>query len=377
MTLPQIRSGFAISQEATNNLTQIYRDFDNRVPDSGELQFWQDRLATGMTLSQVSASFQSASKYSIDRLNSDGNEGHRHTFKIFRTGNTSIAGQVKFATSNDSATSDVDFSSYSAVRNFAPGQTEDVVYVDSRTDSINEGTERFNVSISKVNNADTITTASTFGQIFNLNAPSGYISQLNSWSDAQWNWAAGDETRITGPYWPGSRDERNYQDQSSVLQVYNDLSNMILGRTFSSSAGYVLDPGYWDDPNAGKLYGWHHGIDIDTPNNTITKVKALVGGTLSLVQNIKGNYFLQVNGDDGRFYQYGHLSSLVKASGRISAGEIIGEVGMSAASNHLHFQVNRTSTRPPGYDKYDQDSVYSWTLNPLKVFWQLRREGKV
>jgi hypothetical protein len=78
---------------------------------------------------------------------------------------------VRFSTSSDSATSDVDFSSYSAVRNFAPGQTEDVVYVDSRTDNLNEGTERFNVSIPKVNNSDTITTASTFGQIFNVSQP--------------------------------------------------------------------------------------------------------------------------------------------------------------------------------------------------------------
>jgi pimeloyl-ACP methyl ester carboxylesterase len=87
---------------------------------------------------------------------------------------------VRFSTSSDSATSDVDFSSYSAVRNFAPGQTEDVVYVDSRTDKIGEVTERFNVSLSKVNNADIITIASTFGQIFNVNPPSGtaYVTTM-------------------------------------------------------------------------------------------------------------------------------------------------------------------------------------------------------
>ena len=87
---------------------------------------------------------------------------------------------MRFSTSSDSATSGVDFSSYTAVRNFAPGQTEDVVYVDSRTDKIGEVTERFNVSISKVNNADAITTASTFAQIFNVNPPSGttYVTNI-------------------------------------------------------------------------------------------------------------------------------------------------------------------------------------------------------
>jgi hypothetical protein len=145
--------------------------------------FTSDVSFIGLLNDQVSSyrTFPLASSYRVERLNSDGNEGHRHTFKIFRTGNTAVAGQVRFSTSSDSATSDVDFSSYSAVRNFAPGQTEDVVYVDSRTDNLNEGTERFNVSISKVNNADTITTASTFGQIFNVTPASSYrVDRLNS-----------------------------------------------------------------------------------------------------------------------------------------------------------------------------------------------------
>ena len=139
-----------------------------------------DTITTASTFGQI-FNVDTASSYRLDRLNSDGNEGNRHTFKIFRTGNTAVSGQVRFSTAGDSATSDVDFSSYTAVRNFAPGQTEDVVYVDSRIDNVNEGTERFNVSISKVNNADTITTASTFGQIFNVDTASSYrVDRLNS-----------------------------------------------------------------------------------------------------------------------------------------------------------------------------------------------------
>jgi murein DD-endopeptidase MepM/ murein hydrolase activator NlpD len=281
---------------------------------------------------------------------------------------------VRFSTSSDSATSDVDFSSYSAVRNFAPGQTEDVVYVDSRTDNVNEATERFNVSISKVNNADTITTASTFGQIFNVNPTSGYIGELNSWSDTQWNWAAGDNTRITG-------NESGYTGRSSIQQVYNDLSTRLLGKSFNSSAGYVLDPSYYSDPNAGGRYGWHNGIDIDTPIGTPTKVKALIAGTVvsrTTIGNDPKNIFVTVQGDDGRFYVYGHLSSAVKTLGsRVGTGEILGEVGLSAASNHLHFQVNSTRHAPSGYNNRNQSHVYGWTQNPLKVFWLLRRENRI
>ena len=50
---------------------------------------------------------------------------------------------------------------------------------------------------------------------------------------------------------------------------------------------------------------------------------------------------------------------------------------MSKASNHLHFEVNETQNKPQGYNKHDQKDVYAWTHNPLKVFWELKREGRI
>jgi murein DD-endopeptidase MepM/ murein hydrolase activator NlpD len=205
--------------------------------------------------------------------------------------------------------------------------------------------------------------------------PDNYFDELATWSDDQWDWAAGDNTRITGPFWPGERDETNYQNHQAVLQIYNDLTRAILGKTYRSSAGYVQDPSYFN--SEGQQYGWHSGIDIDTDNGVRTNVKALVGGTASVVQRNAGNQFLEIAGDDGRFYRYGHLSALKVLSGRVNQGDVIGELGMSSASNHLHFQVNETQNRPTGYNSKDKNKVYQWTLNPLKVFWELKREGRI
>ena len=132
--------------------------------------------------------------------------------------------------------------------------------------------------------------------------------------------------------------------------------------------GYVQDEGYFKDPNAGGLYGWHNGIDIDTPNNKPTKARALIAGT----EVSRAAIFVTVQGDDGRFCVYGHLSSATKIQGsRVEAGEIIGEVGFSAMSNHLHFQIKKTRYAPAGCNNKNQSHVHGWTLNPLKVFWQL------
>ena len=212
--------------------------------------------------------------------------------------------------------------------------------------------------------------------LFNSESPAlGYFNELATWSDQQWDWAAGDNTRITGALWPGEGDETNYQGNQAILQIYNDMATTILGNAYRSSAGYVQDPSYFQAE--GWQYGWHSGIDIDTPNWIPTEVRALVGGTAQVVQWNDGNQFLEIAGDDGRFYRYGHLSALKVSSGRVNQGDVIGEVGMSNASNHLHFQVNETQNRPVGYNSQDQNQVYQWTLNPLKVFWELKREGSI
>ncbi len=208
-----------------------------------------------------------------------------------------------------------------------------------------------------------------------------YLDELTSWTEEQWNWAAGDNTRITGPMFFGETDEREDPDHpghEEILQIYNDMVTQILGTTYPSSAGYVQDSSY-----LGEGFGYHTGIDIDTPNmdesDSPTSVRALVGGTARVVQWEAGNQFLEIAGDDGRFYRYGHLSSLNVTSGQVNAGDVIGQLGMSLASNHLQFQVNKISVedRRDDYNPFNQSHVYEWTLNPLKVFWQLKQEGSV
>jgi len=288
-------------------LYQTHRGLDNLIytRSSTDGVNW-DRWDAGATTS--------ASSYRVDRLNSDGTEGSKHTFKIFRSGNTAVAGQVRFSTSPDSATSDVDFSSYTAVRNFAPGQTEDIVYVDSRTDNLNEGTERFNVSISKVNNADTITTASTFGQIFNLTSTPS----------------------------PSFR--------------YPVISNSY---SFSSFQDY--------GPRAIPADPFHHGIDFGRSSGVAvgTAVYATASGIASVRTQHSTNTwndgrgpvsygkYIQIDHANGYTSFYAHLDSFAIINGQhVEAGQLIGRAGNTGFSQsaHLHFEIrlNGKSVDPLG-----------------------------
>jgi hypothetical protein len=141
--------------------------------------FTDDRLVASGPLPVV------GSTYSIEQLASDGNEGHRHTFSIKRTGDIASPGSARFATASDTALSGVDFLPFTRTIEFKAGEDAKEVYVDSLTDTRNETTERFKATISKINAKDSIGTASIFGTIFNLAPPSTYTIERQPSSDGK------------------------------------------------------------------------------------------------------------------------------------------------------------------------------------------------
>ncbi|THA26560.1 LysM peptidoglycan-binding domain-containing protein [Streptomyces sp. RKND-216] len=87
--------------------------------------------------------------------------------------------------------------------------------------------------------------------------------------------------------------------------------------------------------------GYHTGVDFAA--STGTTVKSVANGTV-VSAGWAGSYGNQVviQHEDGRYSQYGHLSSLsVSAGESVSAGQQIGAVGSTGNSTgpHLHFEV--------------------------------------
>lgn len=202
--------------------------------------------------------------------------------------------------------------------------------------------------------------------------------RMQKWTDEDWKRETSQETSIN-------------RVNSDINKLYAELSGALVGNHYSATVGYIYDTDYYQQYGIPLNIGHHDGIDIDTPNTpgqTGTPVKVLVGGTVRKLSYSGGStgFALVVAGDDGRYYHYIHLSSSDVTSGRIEAGQTIGYVGntnVAAFSHHLHFQVNKTAKTdegggnpsPPAYNIHSQSDVANWTLNPLKVFFDLKWQG--
>lgn len=106
---------------------------------------------------------------------------------------------------------------------------------------------------------------------------------------------------------------------------------------------------FWGDPRDGGARR-HQGIDIAAP--TGTPVVSFVAGKVSKVYTgQRSGLSVQVRGNDGRIYNYFHLSAAdVKVGQTLGLGELLGKVGQTGNARttppHLHFEIRDGSNKP-------------------------------
>ncbi|WP_027268893.1 tectonin domain-containing protein [Leptolyngbya sp. PCC 6406] len=182
-------------------------------------------------------------------------------------------------------------------------------------------------------------------------ASGGYYAELSALSRSEWNQQSKDNLFFDGK-------TSNGESSLSVKQIYSDLSNEIFGSYKAMTAGYFDNTNY---------SGTHYGIDM--AGLAGDAVRAVVGGTTTLVQNIAGNYFVGVKGDDGNLWIYGHLENYSVGIGQtITKGMKIGTVFDGAylpsgywMAQHLHLEVHEGHS----YNR-------SKSISPLQAYWRSR-----
>jgi LysM repeat protein len=143
---------------------------------------------------------------------------------------------------------------------------------------------------------------------------------------------------------------RRYGVSVMDLAADNDISDP--DRVRAGTTLTVPSGGNWRCPVAGARFvndfgvakpsGRHHdGVDLYADRGT--PVVAPVAGTVEQVRGPRAGLQFTLRGDDGHTYIGTHLDSF-GASGRVSAGEVIGTVGSTGNARgtppHLHFEIH-------------------------------------
>lgn len=117
------------------------------------------------------------------------------------------------------------------------------------------------------------------------------------------------------------------------------IPNPVPGGTFTDTFGA---------PRSGGRT--HAGVDIFAKRGS--PILAPVAGTITVAGNDggAGGNRVWVKGDDGRYYYFAHLDSIIaKVGDRLGFGQQLGTVGntgnATSSSPHLHFSINGTQGR--------------------------------
>ena len=122
-----------------------------------------DRIS-GSYAYQYISNVNSGSTYSISASSTYVNEGSNAVFRIYRSGNTSGTGYVRFYTSSGTAGSS-DYYATSRLVYFSSGQSYQYVSVGTRRDNIKEGNEYFLGRLSQYRSGDRISASYAYQYI--------------------------------------------------------------------------------------------------------------------------------------------------------------------------------------------------------------------
>jgi uncharacterized delta-60 repeat protein len=148
---------------------------------------------------------------------------------VTRTGDLSVNTSVNYATSNDTATGGSDYSARGAKITFAPGQAFKIIQIPLINDSISEGVERFNVTLSNPVN----------GQI-GTNNPAEVVITDDDFLDTHFSGDGKDMRGTTGDAGDTAVDVVTQSDGKYIVLGQSD-DRIVLSRF---NAGGTLDTTY-------------------------------------------------------------------------------------------------------------------------------------
>jgi Ca2+-binding RTX toxin-like protein len=164
-----------------------------------------------------------------------------------------------------------------------------------------------------------------------------------------------------------------------VKQISNELSTKLLGYAAKMNTGYAYDYTPNGKPYDGNTVS-HAGIDYQA-NAGKNALVVVPGKIINIIDYGAIGQFVTVEGNDGKQWIYGHLTTSKKQNDFVNVGDSIGTVKNQGPNSHFHIEVHNRDTNGlftkyiGGIPSQSRDFVLNNSMSPLQAYSEWKNQG--
>jgi Ca2+-binding RTX toxin-like protein len=197
-------------------------------------------------------------------------------------------------------------------------------------------------------------------------------------TDNQWDLQSGDGYQFDNNQATGNPYTGLQESTAEVKQVNQQLATALLGTSAPMNTGYAYD--VTADGSYNGTTKSHAGIDYQVSSGRNASV--IVPGKIVKITDYGAiGQFVTVDGNDGKRWIYGHLTTSKKENDVLNVGDSIGLVKNQGGNSHFHIEVHNRGANGSftsyigGIPSQSRDFVLNNSMSPLQAYSEWKNQG--
>src|SRR6476620_8148132 len=197
-------------------------------------------------------------------------------------------------------------------------------------------------------------------------------------TEQEWNKQSGDGYQFDNNLATGNSYTGIKESTPEVKQVNQQLATALLGNSAPMNTGYAYD--LTADGSYNGTTKSHAGIDYQVSSGR--NVSVIVPGKIVKITDYGAiGQFVTVEGNDGKRWIYGHLTTSKKENEVLNVGDSIGLVKNQGGNSHFHIEVHNRGTNGSftsyigGIPSQTRDFVLNNSMSPLQAYSEWKNQG--
>lgn len=197
-------------------------------------------------------------------------------------------------------------------------------------------------------------------------------------TEQEWDKQSGDGYQFDNNFNTGNIYTGIKESTTDVKQVNQQLVTALLGNPATMTTGYAYD--VTADGSYNGTTRAHAGIDYGVSADKNASV-VVPGKIVNITDYGAIGKFVTVEGNDGKRWIYGHLTTSKKQNDFVNVGDSIGTIKNQGTNSHFHIEVHTRGANGlftsyiGGIPSQSRDFVLNNSMSPLQAYWEWKNGG--